>query len=97
MAVKSFSIRSEEEMLRKIGFIADYEGRSVNSHVLVLIRNEIKAYEDMGCKKDQDLDKCSEVLFNCVNIIANVNNLLKPFLPFSSEQVEKYICTKRSK
>ena len=28
MAVKSVSIRIEEEMLKKIGFIADYEGRS---------------------------------------------------------------------
>lgn len=26
MAVKSVSIRIEEEMLKKIGFIADYEG-----------------------------------------------------------------------
>ncbi len=46
MAVKSVSIRIEEEMLEKIGYIADYEGRSVNSHVLVLIRENIKAFED---------------------------------------------------
>ena len=45
MAVKSVSIRIEEEMLEKIGFIADYEGRSVNSHILVLVRNDIKAFE----------------------------------------------------
>ena len=38
MAIKSVSIRIEEEMLNKIAYIADYEGRSVNSHVLVLIR-----------------------------------------------------------
>lgn len=43
MAVKSVSIRIEEEMLRKIAYVADYEGRSVNSHVLVLIRESIKA------------------------------------------------------
>ncbi len=46
MAVKSVSIRIEEEMLDKIGFIADYEGRSVNSHILVLIRKDIKAFEE---------------------------------------------------
>ncbi len=46
MAVKSVSIRIEEEMLDKIAYIADYEGRSVNSQVLVLIRNHIKAFED---------------------------------------------------
>ena len=46
MASKSVSIRIEEEMLNKIGYVADYEGRSVNSHVLVLIRENIKAFED---------------------------------------------------
>ena len=45
MAVKSVSIRIEEEMLNKLGFVADYEGRSVNSHILVLIRENIQAFE----------------------------------------------------
>jgi len=45
MAIKSVSIRIEEEMLKKIGYVADYEGRSVNSHILVLIRESIKAFE----------------------------------------------------
>ena len=38
MAIKSVSIRMEEEMLRKLNYVAHYEGRSINSHVLVLIR-----------------------------------------------------------
>ena len=46
MAIKSVSIRIEEEMLEKIGYIAEYEGRSVNSQVLVLIRDNIKAFEE---------------------------------------------------
>ncbi|MBR5484931.1 MAG: Arc family DNA-binding protein [Oscillospiraceae bacterium] len=46
MAVKSVSIRIEEEMLEKLSFVADYEGRSVNSHILVLVRESIKAFED---------------------------------------------------
>lgn len=45
MAIKSVSIRIEEEMLDKIAYIADYEGRSVNSQVLILIRNNIKEFE----------------------------------------------------
>ena len=45
MAVKSVSIRIEEEMLEKIGFVADYEGRSVNSHILVLVRENIESFE----------------------------------------------------
>ena len=50
MAIKSVSIRIEEEMLQKIGFVADYEGRSVNSHILVLIRENIKAFEEANGK-----------------------------------------------
>jgi len=46
MGIKNVSIRIEEEMLRKIGFVADYEGRSVNSHILVLVRDSIKAFEE---------------------------------------------------
>ena len=46
MAIKSVSIRIKEEMLNKIAFVADYEGRSVNSEILVLIRKAIQAFED---------------------------------------------------
>lgn len=52
MAIKSVSIRIEEEMLEKLGFVADYEGRSVNSHILVLIRENIKAFEQEYGKID---------------------------------------------
>ena len=55
MAVKSVSIRIEEEMLQKIGYIADYEGRSVNSHILVLIRNAIKTFENEHGKIKGDI------------------------------------------
>lgn len=46
MSVKSVSIRIEDEMLKKLGYVADYEGRSVNSHILVLIRDSIRAFEE---------------------------------------------------
>lgn len=32
-------------MLKKIGYVAEYEGRSVNSHILVLVRENIKLFE----------------------------------------------------
>ena len=43
--MKSVSIRIEEEMLKKIGYVADYEGRSVNSQILVLVRECIRRFE----------------------------------------------------
>lgn len=45
MAIKSVSIRIEEEMLGKLRYISKYEGRSINSHVLAIIRRSIKDFE----------------------------------------------------
>ena len=45
MSVKSVSIRIEEDMLDKILYIATYEGRSINSHILVLIRENIQEFK----------------------------------------------------
>lgn len=61
MAIKSVSIRIEEEMLEKIGYIADYEGRSVNSHVLVLIRECIRSFEQEHGTIDGSIDPADNV------------------------------------
>ena len=45
MAIKSVSIRIEEEMLSKLRYISKYEGRSINSHVHEIIRRRIKDFE----------------------------------------------------
>ncbi len=45
MAVKSVSVRIDERMLNKLHCIADYEGRSANSQILVLIRECIEQFE----------------------------------------------------
>lgn len=45
MAQKSISIRLDETMLDKLHVIADYEGRSANGQVTVMIRDLIEAFE----------------------------------------------------
>lgn len=50
MAMKSLSIRIDEEMLHKLHIVADYEGRSANSQILILIRDCIKEYEQTNGK-----------------------------------------------
>ena len=45
MAIKSLSIRIDETMLDKLHVVADYEGRSANSEILILIRREIERFE----------------------------------------------------
>lgn len=48
MAIKSLSIRIDEELLNKLHQVADYEGRSANSQILILIRNCVESYEEQG-------------------------------------------------
>ncbi len=45
MAVKGLTVRMDEEMLHKLHIVADYEGRSANSEILILVRDAIEAYE----------------------------------------------------
>ena len=50
MAIKSLSIRIDDNMLHKLHIVADYEGRSANSHILILIRDCIENYEEKNGK-----------------------------------------------
>ena len=45
MAIKSLSIRIDEEVLNKLHVVADYEGRSANGQILILIRDCIREFE----------------------------------------------------
>lgn len=46
MSIKSLSIRIDEKILDKLHVVADYEARSANSQILILIRNCIEEYEE---------------------------------------------------
>lgn len=48
-------------MLKKIGYVADYEGRSVNSHILVLIRESIKSFEETNGAIEGDINPAVNV------------------------------------
>ena len=43
--MKQISIRMDDEMLHKLHIIADYEGRSANAQVNILIRDCILRFE----------------------------------------------------
>lgn len=52
MAIKSLSIRIDENLLNKLHVVADYEGRSANSQILILIRDCVEKYEEKNGKID---------------------------------------------
>lgn len=45
MAIKNLTLRIDSKMLNKLHVVADYEGRSANSQILILIRDCIEKYE----------------------------------------------------
>ena len=45
MAVRNLTIRIDDTLLDKLHVVADYEGRSANSQVLILIRNCVREHE----------------------------------------------------
>lgn len=45
MAIRSLTIRIEDSLLDKLHVVADYEARSVNGQVLILIRDCIRKFE----------------------------------------------------
>ena len=51
MSIKHLSLRIDSEMLDKLHVVADYEGRSANSQILILIRECIEKYEKEQSEK----------------------------------------------
>jgi len=45
MAIKNFTLRIDNEMLDKLHYVANYEGRSANSQLVVLVRKCIEEFE----------------------------------------------------
>lgn len=46
MAIKTLSIRIDSMLLHKLHIVADYEGRSANSQILIVIREAVEKYEE---------------------------------------------------
>ena len=59
MSIKGLTVRIDEELLHKLHIVADYEGRSANSQILILIRDAVEAYEARHGKIQLDAKKPS--------------------------------------
>lgn len=57
MAEKRFTLRIDNELLNKLYFIANYEDRSANGQIVMLIRKHIEAFEAQHGPIDQTTAK----------------------------------------
>ena len=45
MGIKNFSVRMDGDLLNKLHLVANFEGRSVNSQICVLVKRNVEQYE----------------------------------------------------
>jgi metal-responsive CopG/Arc/MetJ family transcriptional regulator len=45
MKIKHLSLRIDDQLLKKLHVVADYNGRSANSELIMLIKKHVKEYE----------------------------------------------------
>lgn len=61
--------------------------------IFTLIKKANKYFDDekpwVNIKKDRD--KCAQSMYVCVQIIANLSNLLEPFIPFAAEKIRGFL------
>ena len=59
MKIKDFSLRIDEDLLKKLHYVADYEGRSANMEIKQLVKKHIASFEKEHGKIELEMKKKS--------------------------------------
>ncbi len=91
----------EDEIREKINYTFSSVGKKIECTNLRDALNEIFELVRFGNKyfdtekpwdtRNNDIEKCNNTLFNCVQLIANLSILFSPFLPFSSKKLQDWL------
>lgn len=73
--------------------IEDAEFKSALEDIFAFIRKSNKYFDSNQpwITVKNDINKCSNTIYTCTQIIANLSILLSPFIPFSSDKVKNFI------
>jgi methionyl-tRNA synthetase len=74
------------------------EIKSALEEIFLFIRSVNKYYDDEKpwITLKENVESCANTIYNCTQVIANVCNLLEPFIPFSSIKVKEWLGLKGS-
>lgn len=69
------------------------EFRDALEGIFTFIRSANKYFDEEKpwIQVKEDVNKCENTLYTCVQIIANLSNLLYPFIPFASERIKGFL------
>lgn len=61
--------------------------------IFIFIKKVNKFFDDEKpwITVEKDKNKCMETLYTCVQIIANLSNLLEPFIPYSCDKIKGFL------
>lgn len=82
-----------EELYDKVGrFIEEGHMKEGLETIFSFVRSANKYFDERKpwVQVKADPSDCKETLYTCVQIIANLSNLLEPFLPFSCEKIRSF-------
>lgn len=67
--------------------------------VMALVDEANKYYDEQQpwVAFKEDKEKFNNIIYTCVQIIANLGNLMDPFMPFSAEKIRKYLGIEKTK
>ena len=104
--IKSFegkltNLHIDQTIENKLKNLYDIVGNSINngdtkeglSKIFEFINYSNKYFDENEPWKlsNENNSRCEEILYNCCNIIFNINNLLKPYLFETTKKVEEYL------
>ena len=93
----SLDKKFKDEMFKLYCDVGDNieEGKFKKSldHIFTLIKKANKYFDDekpwINIKRDKE--KCAESMYMCIQIIANLSNLLEPFMPFTCKKIRDFL------
>ena len=91
----------QEDIKNNILFLYESAGRSIEAgqfknaleDIFHLARYANKYFDEQQpwLQIKENEEKCGNTLYNCIQIIANLSNLLTPFIPFSCEKLRGFL------
>lgn len=83
-----------EELYNEVGLkIREAEFKSALERVFIFVRRCNKYFDEnkpwIQIKEAPEL--CGKTIYTCVQLIANLSNLLSPFLPFTCDRIREYL------
>lgn len=89
------SVENEiKETYNKAGnYIEEFKFKNAMESIFDLIKYGNKYFDEKSpwIEIKENRESCSNTLYNCVQIIANLSNLLEPFLPFSCDKIRNML------